>query len=233
MTAVEWLMEQWPILESQIPPYIIEEAKEMEKQMIREAYDKGEFNDGMNETAEEYYNQTYGSQDNKTIASQETEISDDVIIPKNATNVEVFAIKPDEDGKLFAYIGYKMPNGNFHFTIVPFTEPIKEISDEEIDKASKEHFIGETLWSERVAFKLAIKWYRDRIQAATATAIKIKTMTPKEKAEELKERFDGYICYAEAAVDEILDCLTTSLDIQVSLMAVDYWKQVREEIQKL
>lgn len=58
-------------------------------------------------------------------------------------------------------------------------------------------------------------------------------MTPKEKAEELKERFDGYICYAEAAVDEILDYLTTSLDIQVSLMAVDYWKQVREEIEKL
>lgn len=31
-TAVEWLIEQWPILESQIPPYIIEEAKGMERQ---------------------------------------------------------------------------------------------------------------------------------------------------------------------------------------------------------
>jgi hypothetical protein len=29
-TAVEWLIEQWPILESQIPPRIIEQAKDME-----------------------------------------------------------------------------------------------------------------------------------------------------------------------------------------------------------
>jgi hypothetical protein len=30
-TAVEWLIEQWPILESQIPERILEQAKEMEK----------------------------------------------------------------------------------------------------------------------------------------------------------------------------------------------------------
>ena len=33
-TAIEWLMKEWPRLESQIPPYIIEEAKEIEKQNI-------------------------------------------------------------------------------------------------------------------------------------------------------------------------------------------------------
>ena len=32
MTAVEWLIEQWPILESQIPERILEQAKEMEKE---------------------------------------------------------------------------------------------------------------------------------------------------------------------------------------------------------
>ena len=31
-TAVEWLIEQWPILESQIPERILTEAKAMENQ---------------------------------------------------------------------------------------------------------------------------------------------------------------------------------------------------------
>jgi len=31
MTAVEWLLEQWPILKAQLPPQLIEQAKEMEK----------------------------------------------------------------------------------------------------------------------------------------------------------------------------------------------------------
>ena len=58
-TAVEWLIEQWPILESQLPTWLIEQAKEMEKQQIIESYDKGEFNQGCNGTAEEYYNKTF------------------------------------------------------------------------------------------------------------------------------------------------------------------------------
>ena len=33
-TAVEWLIEQWPILESQLPDWLIEQAKEMEKEQI-------------------------------------------------------------------------------------------------------------------------------------------------------------------------------------------------------
>ena len=36
-TAIEWLLEEWPILESQIPPRIIEQAKAMEnKQYTRD-----------------------------------------------------------------------------------------------------------------------------------------------------------------------------------------------------
>jgi hypothetical protein len=34
-------------------------AKELEKQQIKEAYEQGEWNDGMNGDAEEYYNQTF------------------------------------------------------------------------------------------------------------------------------------------------------------------------------
>ena len=40
-TAVEWLVEQWPILESQIPPRILEQAKEMEKEQMLQCYEDG------------------------------------------------------------------------------------------------------------------------------------------------------------------------------------------------
>lgn len=55
-TAVEWLMEN---LHTAKEPFA--KAKEIEKQQIMDAYDKGEFNDGMNETAEQYYIETYGN----------------------------------------------------------------------------------------------------------------------------------------------------------------------------
>ena len=73
-TAVEWLFEQWPILESQIPPRIIEQAKEMEKEQIIdfhiEVMKKGleyeneeEWSDEyvplIKERAEQYYNETF------------------------------------------------------------------------------------------------------------------------------------------------------------------------------
>jgi hypothetical protein len=54
-------------------------------------------------------------------------------------------------------------------------------------------------------------------------------MTPKEKAEELRERCDGYTCYAEVAVDEIIDALDQSL-IDAD---IEWWKQVKQELEKL
>jgi hypothetical protein len=53
------------------------------------------------------------------------------IVPSDAYNIEVFAIKPDENGQLFAYIGYKISNGNFEFNVVPFTEPQERMYSEE------------------------------------------------------------------------------------------------------
>lgn len=38
-------------------------------------------------------------------------------IPHDAFNLECFAIKNGE-----AFIGYKLPNGNFHFVQIPYTE---------------------------------------------------------------------------------------------------------------
>jgi hypothetical protein len=56
MTAVEWLCKQYHLKQD---IEIVKQAKEMEKDQIIEAYDKGEFNCGMNGTSEEYYNKTF------------------------------------------------------------------------------------------------------------------------------------------------------------------------------
>ena len=57
-TAVQWLIEQWPILESQIPERILDQAKEMEKEQIIKAFEHIDFNldDGLH-----YYTETYES----------------------------------------------------------------------------------------------------------------------------------------------------------------------------
>jgi len=69
------------------------------------------------------------------------------IVPSDAYNIEVFAIKPDENGQLFAYIGYKISNGNFEFNVVPFTEPQERMYSEEdmklaFDAGHKKGFSG-------------------------------------------------------------------------------------------
>lgn len=62
-TAVEWFQDQ--IIKivngtcdlSEIQIY--EQAKKMEKEQIIDAYDKGEFNQGCNGDAEQYYNEIF------------------------------------------------------------------------------------------------------------------------------------------------------------------------------
>jgi hypothetical protein len=56
-------------------------------------------------------------------------------------------------------------------------------------------------------------------------------MTPKEKAEELKEKCDGYACYAEVAVDEIINNVLVGIDLAATWG--DYWVKVKKEIEKL
>jgi hypothetical protein len=58
-TAVEWLFEQWPILKAQLPPQLIEQAKEMEKEQIEDAYQTSHIS---MMTAEQYYNETFKSE---------------------------------------------------------------------------------------------------------------------------------------------------------------------------
>ena len=60
MTAVEWLLEQWPILESQIPPRILDQAKEMEKQQLIDACNQIEVIGLDHELpGEQYYNENF------------------------------------------------------------------------------------------------------------------------------------------------------------------------------
>jgi len=64
-TAVEWIVEQLTpsiSLQQKHIDNLKNEAKEIEKQQIIDAYDKGEFNQGCNEDAEQYYNETYKSE---------------------------------------------------------------------------------------------------------------------------------------------------------------------------
>jgi hypothetical protein len=62
-TSVEWLFQQlWETPKDKLTWHsILEQAKQMEKQQIIDAYDKGEFNQGCNEDAEQYYNENYKS----------------------------------------------------------------------------------------------------------------------------------------------------------------------------
>ena len=62
-TAVQWLLEQWPILQSQLPSSIIDEVLKMEREQIEDAWMDGM--DGILHiiAAEKYYKDTYGGQD--------------------------------------------------------------------------------------------------------------------------------------------------------------------------
>ncbi len=63
-TSVDWLFQQlWETPKDKFTWHsILEQAKEMEKEQIIDAYDKGEFNQGCNEDAEQYYNENYKSE---------------------------------------------------------------------------------------------------------------------------------------------------------------------------
>lgn len=64
-TAVQWLLEQWPILESQLPTAIINQALQMEQEQIVDAHLTGliyTLEIEGSKQAERYYNETYGGQ---------------------------------------------------------------------------------------------------------------------------------------------------------------------------
>jgi hypothetical protein len=65
-TAVEWLVEQLPLIQQEGLRYVIEQAKEMEKEQIEDAHEIGYINGGNHKSVngEQYYNETYESKTN-------------------------------------------------------------------------------------------------------------------------------------------------------------------------
>jgi restriction endonuclease len=70
-TAVEWLLEQvnnkgWGNYVISIPSETIQQAKAMEKEQIKEAYYRGDYDNTVagyvvgDDECEDYYNETYG-----------------------------------------------------------------------------------------------------------------------------------------------------------------------------
>ena len=60
-------------------------------------------------------------------------------------------------------------------------------------------------------------------------------MTPAEIALELKEKFDGYTCYALIAVDEIISLMIKfhGRHIEDNISEIEYWQEVKLEIELL
>lgn len=65
-TVVEWLIDQWPVLESQLPSWLIEQAKEMEKEQLKNAY-LHDMTGGSPYGFEQYYNETFKSDETASI----------------------------------------------------------------------------------------------------------------------------------------------------------------------
>lgn len=65
-TAVDWLIEQWPILNSQLPPWLIDQAKAMEKEQImmavKDSWYMAKGSNFQDPQEEQYYNQTFKSE---------------------------------------------------------------------------------------------------------------------------------------------------------------------------
>jgi hypothetical protein len=59
-TAVEWLVEQCPRIETIVAYNILEQAKAMEKEQIIEAFDIGTNDENL--IGKEYYNETFKSE---------------------------------------------------------------------------------------------------------------------------------------------------------------------------
>jgi hypothetical protein len=57
-TALDWFIYQIT-QNNMLAIDAISLAKELEKQQIKDAYEQGEWNDGMNGDAEQYYNQIF------------------------------------------------------------------------------------------------------------------------------------------------------------------------------
>lgn len=193
MTAVEWLMSQLPLGFKMTIAEKLEEAREMEKQQMCKIYEGILQNVGTSikqndlPTFEQYYNETYGSDEIKKaeemglydkielsnpndsiFTSSQTEISDEEIEKK------AMDILKDKWSHLYSFGYPKKPFpinyqqdlamvmlGIYKSQRMRFHCVPKEISDEEIEKEILHRPM--TVLEER-AFRSACKWYREQLK---------------------------------------------------------------------
>jgi len=76
MTSIEWLIEEWPRIETMVPPRIIEQAKEMHKQEIINSFKDAQVLKIMKDEtrAEQYYNETFVSKRSDECCTPEGQI---------------------------------------------------------------------------------------------------------------------------------------------------------------
>ena len=119
------------------------ELLEMEKEQIIDAYKFG-LTDEYVIGSDKYYNSTYGSKG-----------SDETMTSERIKEIQQQTAYPDSVSVQQALLQVWNECS---------TSSQTEISDEEIEKGVNEHFVGDLMWSEKIAFKLAIKWYREQLK---------------------------------------------------------------------
>jgi hypothetical protein len=117
-------------------------AKEMHNKEIIDAYDKGEFNDGMNESAEQYYTENYTENYPKLDVSKGSGMSE----------------KPNN------HIDRTCSHTNCREVCPECQLPQQKISDEEIEKEVNEYAKLNQILIDKFAWMDAIKWYREQLK---------------------------------------------------------------------
>ena len=158
MTAVEWLIKIY-LQTNKIDSFDIEQAKEMEKNQIIGAYQKGRFNyedwnKGIKKNlvqSEQYYNETYGSK------GSDDQVSDVRKMVDNWDNV-FDKIESEYD----CHIPLKVVNYLNKYYKVP-TSSQTEISDEEINKVMQPMTGMHEFY--KAGFVEGAKWYREQLKS--------------------------------------------------------------------
>ena len=164
MTSIEWLWEQidgiipyQDIKTSQLFNGVLEQAKEMEKQQIIDAYQSGDgdaYNlDDTKQWGEEYYNETYGS---KGSDNSPKEIKKDSFGKIRFTEEEWAELNNASKGSDGHELDDDIPPTSQYFP----TSSQTEISDEEIEKEAELYQFTDGVNS----FKFAIQWYKEQLK---------------------------------------------------------------------
>jgi hypothetical protein len=173
MTSIEWLINAMENPNKNINwQDTKQQAKEMHKQEIIDAYDKGEFNDGIKEFAEQYYKETFVSKGSDDHISDISKMVEDKSLISNIDYWEK-TLKYWKEEKELSILGSTYYSNccarigilEDIFKCIESIQqlPQQEISDEEIEKGAED-------WQEfrqgagKQSFEAGAKWYREQLK---------------------------------------------------------------------